>query len=213
MPDDPRFDRDAFIIDQPFTLWVNRYRVHATEGDGFEPGPSLAFCRQKALAFKEDLRFFTDEDMGTEVFRIKARRVVDIGGRYDVTDPGGAPIGTLERRASTSLLRTTWAILGTDGAELAVVRERSMGVAILRRVQNVVQLVPLAGWAVGLVMDVIPIPYHFDYLRDGTVIGTHTRKYGIRDRYRLEITGDPDRLIDRRLVVALGVGLDALQSR
>ena len=204
---------DAFIIDQPFTWFVNRYRVHEPADEGHVPGALLAFCEQKRFALKEDLRIHRDEAMTGELMRIKARKVIDIGGRYDVTDAAGAPIGILERRARQSLLRTTWALLDTSGAELAVMRERSIPVALFRRVRNVLEFIPLIGLMIALVLDLIPISYHFDLLRDGEVIGGHTRKLGIRDRYRLVITGDPEHLIDRRLLVAMGIGLDALQSR
>ena len=88
-------------------------------------------------------------------------------------------------------------------------RERSIPVALFRRVRNVLELIPL----IGLVLDLIPISYHFDLLRHGEVIGGPARRIGIRDRYRLEITGDPEQRIDRRLLLAMGIGLDALQSR
>ncbi len=96
---DPHFDEDAFIVDQPFTLFVNRYFVHKAADSEFAPGTMLAFCRQKPFALKEDLLIFSDETMSEEILRIKARRVVDIGGRYVVTTPDGAVIGALQRRA------------------------------------------------------------------------------------------------------------------
>ena len=39
------------------------------------------------------------------------------------------------------------------------------------------------------------------------------RIYGFRDKYVLDLSGDPERAIDRRAAVALGIALDALQSR
>jgi hypothetical protein len=201
---------DAFIIDQPYTWFVNRYRVHEPADAGYTPGALLAFCEQKRFALREDLRIHRDEAKSGAVMRIHARRVIDIGGRYDVTDDSGAP---LERRARRSLLRTTWALLDASGAELAVMRERSIPVAIFRRVRNLLEFIPLFGLMIALVLDLIPVSYHFDLLRDGEVIGGHTRRIGIRDRYRLEITGDPEHRIDRRLLIAMGIALDALQSR
>ncbi len=203
------FDRDDFLIEQKLTAMVNRYSVREPPAPDGHPGALLAFCQQKRLAMKEDLRFFADEAMTTELMRIKARKVIDIGGRYDVTDAEGALIGTLERRAKRSLLRTTWAILGPDGQELAWLQERSMAIAVVRRIQNLLQVLPFGG----LLLDLIPIPYHFDFHSGDEIIGHQTRAMGFRDRYRLTLDGDPDRRIDRRLAVAMGVGLDALQSR
>lgn len=199
---------DGFFIDQKITLGVNRYLVHEpAKGGG---GAVVAFCQQKRMAFKEDLRFFTDESRAQEIFRIKARKVIDLGGRYDVTDPDGVRIGVLERRFKKSLIRATWAILDTGENEIAWAQEQSMVIAVIRRLVNLLELVPFVGsWLVAF----IPVPYHFDILVGETAIGSLERVMGLRDRYRLAIEGDPERRIDRRLVVALGVGLDALQSR
>ena len=206
-------DGDEFIVDQPFTMFVNTYFVSRPADDRFAPGELLAFCRQRAFALKEDLRFHPSETADEELLRIKARRTIDVGGRYDVTNADGVVIGALERRAGKSLLRTTWGILDAQGTELAFVQERSLATAVFRRIQNVLQFIPFVGWALDLALDLIPIPYHFDIMREGERIGHQTRKHGIRDRYRLAITGDPERRIDRRLVIAMGVSLDALQSR
>jgi hypothetical protein len=35
----------------------------------------------------------------------------------------------------------------------------------------------------------------------------------MRDRYTLDLSGDAERTIDRRLAIALAIALDALQSR
>jgi uncharacterized protein YxjI len=59
----------------------------------------------------------------------------------------------------------------------------------------------------------IPIPYNFDVLAGEEVIGRIDRKFQLRDRYVLDLTGDPEKRIDRRLAIALAVGLDTLQNR
>ena len=44
-------------------------------------------------------------------------------------------------------------------------------------------------------------------------IGDMNRRLGYRDTYDLDVSGDVERKIDRRLAVSLGIALDALQSR
>ena len=39
------------------------------------------------------------------------------------------------------------------------------------------------------------------------------RKFKLRDQYVLDLTADPDRTLDRRLAIALAIGLDTLQNR
>jgi uncharacterized protein YxjI len=186
---------DRFVIDQLIRPMVNLYRISAN-------GQPIAFVRQKRLAIKEDIRFFADEDEQDELFRLKARALMEFGGRYDVTTPDGERIGVLGKVFGKSLLRSTWQVLDADEQELAVAKERSVPVAILRRV---IDAVPYG--------DFIPIPFHFTIDSDTRHIGDLNRRFGVRDTYDLDLSGDVERRIDRRLAIALGIALDALQSR
>ncbi len=186
---------DRFTIDQLIRPIANLYRISA--------GPlPVAFVRQKKLKIKEDIRFFADEGQTEELFRIKARAIMEFGGRYDVTTPAGEKIGVLGKVFGKSLLRSTWSIMDADERELAVAKERSVVIAIARRV---VDVVPYG--------DFVPIPFHFTIDTGDRHLGDLNRRFGIRDTYDLDLTGDHERTIDRRLAIALGVALDALQSR
>jgi uncharacterized protein YxjI len=197
------FAHDRFFVDQLIRPIANLYRVSPlATGETPANGP-VAFVRQKKLSLKEDIRFYADESESQELFRIKARALLEIGGRYDVTTPDGVPIGVLEKVFGKSLLRSTWRVLGADEQEVALVQERSLAAAVVRRA---IDFVPDVG---GL----IPIPYNFDFLVDGRTAGRMDRKFKLRDSYVLDLTGDTERRIDRRLAVALAIGLDALQNR
>jgi uncharacterized protein YxjI len=189
------FDADVFEIDQLIRPVANLYRISAGGGP-------VAFVRQKKLAIKEDIRFFSDESQTQELFRIKARAMFEVGGRYDVTTPEGERVGVLEKVFGRSLLRSTWRIHGPDEQELALAEERSQAVALLRRV---IDAVPYG--------ELIPIVFHFTIRRGDEQLGELTRAWGLRDRYTLDLSRDTARTVDRRLAVALAIALDALQSR
>jgi uncharacterized protein YxjI len=186
---------DRFVVDQLFRPIANLYRISAN-------GEPVAFVRQKKLAIKEDIRFFADESESTELFRIKARAVLELGGRYDVATPDGESIGALEKLFGKSLLRSTWRLIGADEAEQAVVKERSQFWAVIRRA---IDVVPYG--------ELVPIVFHFTIDEGERHLGDFTRRFGIRDTYDLDLSGDTERTIDRRLAIALAVALDALQSR
>ena len=190
---------DRFVIDQLIRPMVNLYRITAE-------GQPVAFVRQKRMAIKEDIRFFADENEARELWRIKARSLMEFGGRYDVTTPAGEKIGVLGKVFGKSLLRSTWQVLDSSEQEVAIAKERSLPIAILRRA---IDAVPYG--------DFIPIPFHFtiDAVVDGADrhLGDLNRRFGVRDTYDLDLSGDTERRIDRRLAVALGIALDALQSR
>ena len=186
---------DRFEISQLIRPMVNLYKISA--------GPTpVAFVRQKRMAIKEDIRFFADENEARELWRIKARSLMEFGGRYDVTTPEGEKIGVLGKVFGKSLLRSTWSIMDAGEQELAVAKERSVPVAILRRV---IDAVPYG--------DFVPIPFHFTIDAGERHVGDLNRRFGVRDTYDLEVSGDTERRIDRRLAVSLGIALDALQSR
>jgi uncharacterized protein YxjI len=60
----------------------------------------------------------------------------------------------------------------------------------------------------------VPIPYDFVIHEGERELGHFTRKFlAIRDTYTLALSGDTEKRVDRRLGIALAIGLDALQNR
>ena len=180
------------IVRQRIRLMVNQYQVH-TVGPGDSEGPMVAFAQQKRMAFKEQVTLYTDDTKQVPVLGFKARSVLDLGATYDVTDANGTPIGLFRKDFAKSLLRSTWHV-EQPGLPVATGQERNFAVALLRRFADSLS------W----------LPYHFDFVANGQPVFSVVRKWGLRDRYMIEI---PDPNIDRRLVIAMAVGLDALQSR
>jgi uncharacterized protein YxjI len=180
------------IVRQRVRLMVNQYEVRAAQPDGSE-GDLLAFAQQKRLAFKEQVTLYADDTKQQPVLGFKARQVLDLGATYDVTDAGGTPIGLFRKDFAKSLLRSTWHV-EQPGLGVATGQERNLAVALLRR------FVDWLSW----------LPYHFDFTVDGQLAFSVVKKWGLRDRYVVEVH---DPRLDRRLVIAMAVGLDALQSR
>lgn len=195
------FEHDSYLLDQLIRPVANLYRVTPLAA-GVAVGPPVAFVRQKRLKIKEDIRFFADDSEREELFRIKARAVFEVGGRYDVTTPAGERLGTLEKLFGKSLLRSTWRVLDPAEQEVAVVKERSLPVALLRRALDVLPYT-----------DLIPVLFHFTIDAGDEHLGDFTRAFGVRDKYTLDLSSDGERRLDRRVAIALAVALDALQSR
>jgi hypothetical protein len=90
------------------------------------------------------------------------------------------------------------------GTEVLEAHEASWIVALLRRFADLgPELFSLLTW----------LPFNFVLLRGGQQVGTYKRVLGkFRDRYILEL--EPQvAAVDRRLIVAFAIGLDALQDR
>lgn len=194
-------NQDQFVVRQLIKPMVNVYRVTAGS-DPKVPGPLVAFVRQKRLAFKEQINVFADENENQLLFQIKARRVMEIGGSYDVTAADGSPIGVLEKQFKRSLVRSTWRVRDPAGNELMWAQEASAAIAVLRRVKEIFPYT-----------DMIPLPYQFSFLRNEREVGVLRRVMSLRDQYVMDLSADVERLIDRRLAIALAIALDALQGR
>ncbi|GAA4561397.1 hypothetical protein [Planotetraspora kaengkrachanensis] len=184
--------QSRLILRQKITMMVNRYVVHIAEPDGSE-GPIVAFAEQKRMTLKEQVTLFTDESRQRMLAGFKARKVMDLAGEYDVTDETGAEIGSFRKDFAKSLLRSTWHVQ-QHGLPTMTGQERRLVVALLRRFADSLS------W----------LPYHFDFSVGASIVFSVNRQWGLRDRYLIEIH---DPRIDRRLVIAMAVALDALQAR
>jgi uncharacterized protein YxjI len=197
---------DRFVLRQRIKLVINQYEFSLPVDDN-KPGEPFLFVEQKRFKFKEDIRFFTDDSKSTELFRIKARQRFDPRARYDVTAADGTKIGEIQKVFGKSLIRSTYDLFDASGAEVARAQERGMITALFRRL---VGFIPY----VGDFADWLPIAYHFDFIRGEEKLGEHNRKlWSFRDVYTIDMSGDPQHTIDRRLILANAVGMDALQAR
>lgn len=197
---------DVFLLRQKWTLVINRYIFSLPDAHGDE-GERFAFVEQKRFKFKEDIRFFTDETKQVQLIGIKARQRFDPAARYDITGPHGEKIGEIQKAFAKSLLRSTYLLFDASGNQVCEARERSLGVALFRRLVGFLPYVGnYANW--------LPIPYHFVFTRGDQVLVHHTRQpWKLTDHYKIDCRPDSERTLDRRLVLAAAVGMDALQAR
>ena len=194
---------DRFLIQQVFRPLVNEYRISVPAPGSTEEGDPLLHVRQKRMKIKEDIRFRLDPERDEHLFMIKSKTVFEVRGRHEVLDDGGHAIGLLEKDFARSLLRSHWHVRDTSGSELFEAYEQSWLIALVRRFAD-----NLGDFAAPLAY----LPFNFALVREGRRVGTYRRVMGkLRDRYVLELDSRLD--VDRRLVLAFAVALDALQDR
>ncbi|MFC9426706.1 hypothetical protein [Streptomyces sp. NPDC056987] len=190
---------ERFAIRQKMTLRTKEYVVTAVRPDGSE-GEVVAFAHQKRLTLSEQMTFYTDESKKHVLCTFEARETLDPEAGYDVRDAVGQPIGSFGNEALASLLRSTWT-MRQPGTISLTGRERNRVVAGVRRI-----------WEWLPFTDFVPFlwPYHFDFTEGDKRLMAVDKKFGLRDRYVLDILA-PD--LDRRLAIAQAVALDALEER
>ena len=193
-----------FLIQQVFRPVANEYRISVPAPGSTEEGEPLLYVKQKRLKIKEDIRFRVAPDDEPHLFVIKAKTVFEFRGRHDVLDADDHPIGLLEKAFAKSLIRSHWVVRDGAGTELFEAHEANWIIAIVRRVAELgPDWLSLLAW----------LPFNFVLKRNGEEVATYRRVLGkLRDRYVLELGPGLDG-VDRRLVLAFAVGLDALQDR
>lgn len=194
---------NSFFVQQKLTPLQNVYRVSTVAGDGTSEGEPLLSVKQKRLQIREEIEIF-DASEQQLMLRVKARKVFEFRGRSDVQLADGSVIGQLQKVFGASLFRSRWEILDASERVVAWAQESSMVLAIVRR-----------AWSFVPILNNIPffIPFHFDVMVGDRHVGTYRRIPAIADRYVMDLSGDTERLIDRRVAVAFAIALDALQDR
>jgi uncharacterized protein YxjI len=193
-----------FLVQQVFKPIANEYRISVPLPGNTEEGQPILFVKQKRMSIREDIRFRVAPDEEAYLFMIKSKSMFEFRGRHEVLDADGAVIGLLEKNFGKSLLRSHWHVRDAAGNELLEAHEASWIIALVRRLA---ELGP--GW-----FDLLSyLPFNFVLKRGEGEVGSYKRVLGtFRDRYLLELEpGLED--VDRRLVVAFTVALDALQDR
>jgi len=201
--------KPQLIVEQKITAFVNKYAIYQADEQG-NKGSMVAFAQQKRIAFKEKVTFYTDDTKSEAAFTLRAEKVLDVHGRYFVEDMHGKLVGAFRKDFKRSLLNSTWEILDTNDQPAIKVSESSHFLAAIRRFGG---MLPFIGDLIELI--VLFFRYHF-VLADsvsGAEVGRYQKTTLFRDHYLLSMEDEAYSKQDWRVIAAMAVALDALQSR
>jgi uncharacterized protein YxjI len=155
-------------------------------------GQQIGFVHQKLLKLKEDIRIFTDQNMSTEMMKIKQEQIIDFSGSFQVMDSqSGELIGILKRKGLKSMFKDEWIIMDKSRQEVGLIKERGGASWFIRR------------------FIIHSLPYKYDILLRGNPVGMVIEKFKIiGDEYHVDLNQDPNRSLDRRLAIAAGLMMD-----
>lgn len=166
----------------------------------YDPNGALVlFSKMKAFKLKEDIRVFTDETLQTEALSIQARSVLDFSGSYDVYDSAsGQRVGALRRKGlKSSFYKDEWVILDNTEREVGLIQEESAFLALLRK------------YLLGAL-----IPQSFNAQIGGRTVATFSQHFNLfATKLTLDFSADPQRQFDRRMGVAAGILLCAIEGK
>jgi uncharacterized protein YxjI len=157
-------------------------------------GSDLFFARMEKFKLKPKIFIYSDDSQREEVLTIAPRNILDFNATYDVVDTKtGTLVGSLKREGLHSLLQNKWNILDASGNVVGSARESGLMAIFRRFVMN---------WK---------LDFEIDY--QGRRIGMLSKRLAIGDKYELNLSGDPEKRLDRRLAIAMLPLFDAGEDR
>lgn len=196
-------------VEQKITAFVNRYKIFTVDENGAK-GQLVALAQQKRMAFKEKVIFYADEQKTQPIFTFRAEKVFDVHGKYIVEDMNGTVIGGFKKEFKKSLIKSTWLLLGADDQPRFTISENSTTLAIFRRFAG---YIPIIGDVAELVTQFFRYHFAFTDTATGRAAGRYKKTTLFRDHYQLSMTDETYAQQDWRVLAAMAVALDALQSR
>lgn len=164
-------------------------------------GIAAALVLVVAIAPKRHVTFFRDASRRDRLLEVlQDKKWQPITATYTVRDFKGQPIARLAKNWLYNVFRKRWYVYDPVGRLLYTAKEDSVIRSLLRRL-----LGPLFG----------ALRTNFIIVRADSedVVGEFKRKFTILDRYVLDLSADPQRLVDRRVALALGLMLDTGERR
>ncbi len=160
-------------------------------------GQEILFSKMKAFKLKEDIRLYSGEDMQDEYLTIHARSIIDFSATYDVFDAKTSEkIGAFRKKGLKSVLKDEWVILDNNDVEIGLIKEDNLALALLRR----------------FLTNLVPQSYHVEV--SGRNVGTFKQNFNpFVVKLNLDFSVDNDHLLDRRLGIAAGILLCAIEGK
>ena len=153
---------------------------------------------------KRHVTFWRNSSRGEKLLEVRQDSKLQlIEATFTVIDPRDGPIARISKNVFTNLFRKRWRCRTPDSAAIIFTAfEDSVILALLRR---------FLGTMMGLLRTNFLIVDGPD--ANGRVLGEFNRKFTLFDRYVLDLSSDPERTLDRRVAMALGVLLDTGERR
>jgi hypothetical protein len=96
-----------------------------------QSGQTVLYVRQKALALREDVRIFADEQQQQQLYQLNADRILDWSANYRVRTVDGQDLGNIRRKGMRSLWNATYEVADANAQGVAVIHEENAWVKVL----------------------------------------------------------------------------------
>ena len=88
-------------------------------------GNLIFYVKQKVFKLKEAVTIFSDVGQTQPLYSINADRVLDFSARYQFTDQGGRPLGSVRRQGMKSLWKAHYEVLDGENPVMTIKEENA----------------------------------------------------------------------------------------
>lgn len=196
MSNDQGFDHDRYLLRRKvLRFFGGEFDIYDTDGN------VVLHSEQKSFKLKEDMRLYSDKSKSNELLSIKTEQILDIGATYNVTDSRSfETVGALRRKGLKSVfMRDEWLLLDPSGQEIGLIQEDRVFMGVIRRLNGLFSLFFPQRYTVS--MGGQPVAFFKQHFNPFVL------------RYDFDITQDYEKRLDRRLAIATGILLCAVEKR
>jgi uncharacterized protein YxjI len=155
-----------------------------------------------ALSPRRHVHFYRDDSRSEQVLQVlQDQKFVLLTATYTVLDAQGEILARLRKNYLHNIFRKRWYCLAPDDKIICLALEDSIILALLRRVLR------------DLLFGLLRVNFVIVAADGEHILGEFNRKFTLLDRYVLDLSRDPERTLDRRVALALGVMLDTGERR
>ena len=186
LPND--YKKDNFEISQKVLSLSNKNIIK----DGV--GNKIGFSQQKMLKLKDEMTVYKDESKSEAVFKIKQNNIMDINANFEVIDSlYDQTVGYLEQQSFKSLTRNHWTLIDVNKNDIGLIRGKGSAKSRLKQ--------SISGKS------------KYEIMMNGEIVGSLNEKMSwTAYTFKIDIDGDPEYKLDRRLPIAVALCIGALRS-
>lgn len=138
-------------------------------------GQDIAYVRQKLLKLKEEVIVFSDRSKSTELYKIKADKIIDWSPTYTIYDPSGNALASTKRNGAKSLFNATYE-LNVGDKLIGTLKEHNPWVKFL---DAILGEIPILGLVFGYFIN----PKYDIFSPDGTIIANFVKRPAVFEGY------------------------------
>ncbi len=185
------FNDDEYVLEQKVLSLGSEYYIKDSQRQ------NVGYCFKKPLKIKKEFSVFRSDKKKNELFKVLQRNMLDLTGLYEVVQASSnKTVGHLKRNLLKGSLLDEWKIMDKEKQDVGRIIDNTFFRRALR------------------FKGLKKIPYRYTIYQENKKIGVCKKRVSLfKNMYKLQIRKEPDKIIDRRLLISMLILLDEVEEK